>query len=76
MQGIDEAENVGYMIPEPVIRHFLEDVSDGRYDGFPRLGIDVQDMESEAQRARRACARRRRAPSSRASTTAGLRTAC
>ena len=50
MQGFDGADNVGYMIPSPVIRHFLEDVEDGRYDGFPRLGIDVQDMESEAQR--------------------------
>ncbi len=50
MQGMDDADNVGYMIPSPVIRHFLQDVSDGRYDGFPRLGIDVQDMESDAQR--------------------------
>ena len=50
MQGMDDADNVGYMIPSPVIQHFLEDVSDGRYDGFPRLGIDVQDMESDAQR--------------------------
>lgn len=50
MQGMDDADNVGYMIPSPVIRHFIEDVSDGRYDGFPRLGIDVQDMESDAQR--------------------------
>ncbi|MGB5284771.1 MAG: trypsin-like peptidase domain-containing protein, partial [Polyangiales bacterium] len=50
MQGMDDADNVGYMIPSPVIRHFLQDVSDARYDGFPRLGIDVQDMESDAQR--------------------------
>lgn len=50
MQGMDEADNVGYMIPSPVIRHFLEDVSDGRYDGFPRLGFTAQDMESSAQR--------------------------
>jgi len=50
MQGMDDADNVGYMIPSPVIRHFLEDVADGRYDGFPLLGIDVQDMESAAQR--------------------------
>jgi S1-C subfamily serine protease len=50
MQGVDHADNVGYMIPSPIIRHFLEDVGDGRYDGFPRLGIDVQDMESAAQR--------------------------
>ena len=50
MQGVEDADNVGYMIPSPVIQHFLKDVSDGRHDGFPRLGLDVQDMESEAQR--------------------------
>ena len=50
MQGIETADNVGYMIPTPVIRHFLDDVADGRYGGFPRLGIDAQDMESAAQR--------------------------
>jgi len=50
MQGFDGGENVGYMIPSPVIRHFLADVADGHHDGFPRLGIDVQDMESQSQR--------------------------
>lgn len=50
MQGMENADNVGYMIPSPVIRHFLADVSDGRYDGFPRIGFVAQDMESEAQR--------------------------
>ena len=50
MQGIERADNVGYMIPAPVIAHFLEDVKDGRYDGFPRLGATLQDMESFAQR--------------------------
>jgi hypothetical protein len=50
MQGIEDADNVGYMIPSPVIQHFLKDVSDGRADGLPSLGIQVQDMESEAQR--------------------------
>ncbi len=50
MQALEEAENVGYMVPAPVVRHFLDDVKDGRYDGFPRLGIRVQNMESEAQR--------------------------
>jgi S1-C subfamily serine protease len=50
MQTLEEAENVGYMVPAPVVRHFLRDVKDGRYDGFPRLGIRVQDMQSEAQR--------------------------
>lgn len=50
MQGIEDADNVGYMIPSPVIAHFLKDVSDGRYEGFPHLGVALQDMESEAQR--------------------------
>jgi S1-C subfamily serine protease len=50
MQGIEDADNVGYMIPSPVIRHFLKDVSDDHCDGLPTLGIQVQDMESEAQR--------------------------
>ena len=50
MQGLENADNVGYMIPPPVITHFLEDVKDGRYDGFPTLGVQLQDMASEAQR--------------------------
>ena len=50
MQGRDDAENVGYMIPSPIIAHFLHDVEDGRYDGFPQLGIEIQEMESEAMR--------------------------
>jgi S1-C subfamily serine protease len=50
LQSLKEGENVGYMIPATVIRHFLDDVADGHYDGFPRLGVDFQDLESEAQR--------------------------
>ena len=50
MQTRRGAENVGYMVPAPVIHHFLEDVADGRYDGFPMLGAELQEMESEAQR--------------------------
>ncbi len=50
MQGMEHADNVGYMIPTPVIRHFVDDVADGRYDGFPRMGIHVQDMEAADQR--------------------------
>jgi S1-C subfamily serine protease len=50
MQALENAENVGYMIPAPVIRHFLDDVKDGQYDGIPRLGLRVQNMESAAQR--------------------------
>lgn len=45
------AQNVGYMVPAPVVRHFLEDVADGRYDGFPLLGVALQEMESASLRA-------------------------
>ena len=38
-QGLRQADNIGYMIPTTVIRHFLEDVRDGRYDGFGSLGF-------------------------------------
>jgi S1-C subfamily serine protease len=33
------AQNVGYMIPTPVIDRFLKDVSDGHYDCYVDLGI-------------------------------------
>ncbi len=38
-QGMLQAENIGYMIPTTVIRHFLQDINDGRYSGFGSLGI-------------------------------------
>lgn len=37
-QGIREAENIGYLIPTTVIRHFLTDIEDGTYDGFGSMG--------------------------------------
>jgi S1-C subfamily serine protease len=33
------AQNVGYMIPVPVIHRFLKDVEDGQYDGYVDLSI-------------------------------------
>eukprot|EP00271_Cylindrocystis_brebissonii_P001037 TRINITY_DN11285_c1_g2_i3.p1 TRINITY_DN11285_c1_g2~~TRINITY_DN11285_c1_g2_i3.p1 ORF type:complete len:771 (+),score=157.38 TRINITY_DN11285_c1_g2_i3:347-2314(+) len=47
-----DAENIGYIIPTPVVAHFLNDYSrNGRYTGFPALGIQWQRMESPALRA-------------------------
>lgn len=40
-QGMLHADNIGYMIPTTVIKHFLKDINDGRYDGFGSLGITV-----------------------------------
>ncbi|MEM9194649.1 MAG: serine protease, partial [Myxococcota bacterium] len=49
-QSLDDAESVGYVIAAPVIEHFLKDVEDGVYDGFPGLGVVTQKLESEAHR--------------------------
>jgi S1-C subfamily serine protease len=38
-QGLTSADNIGYMIPTTVIRHFLTDIQDGKYDGFGSLGF-------------------------------------
>ncbi len=38
-QGLRSADNIGYMIPTTVIRHFLTDVEDGTYDGFGSVGF-------------------------------------
>ena len=46
MQSLKYSENIGYMVPSPVINHFLIDVEDGRYDGFPVCGITYQTMEN------------------------------
>jgi hypothetical protein len=46
-----DVENVGYVIPTPVVHHFLNDyLTNGKFTGFPGLGIQWQRMESEALR--------------------------
>lgn len=50
MQGMAESQNIGYMIPPPVIRHFLNDLEDGKYDGFPALGVEVNNTENHTLR--------------------------
>jgi S1-C subfamily serine protease len=43
MQGIPSAQNIGYMVPIPVIHHFFADLEDGILDGYPSLGIGLSD---------------------------------
>lgn len=46
-----DAENIGYVIPAPVVEHFLADYGKhGKFTGFPELGIRWQKMESEVMR--------------------------
>ena len=46
----DVAQNVGYMIPTPVIRHFLKDIEDGTYDRYMDLSIGTFPLLNAAHR--------------------------
>jgi S1-C subfamily serine protease len=46
----DVAQNVGYMIPTPVVRRFLKDVEDGRYDRYVDLAITHRSLFNPAAR--------------------------
>ncbi len=48
MQGIANSQNIGFMIPTKVIGHFLTDVADDSYHGFPSLGIEYDNTENPA----------------------------
>ena len=50
MQQISRAQNIGYMVPIDVVQHFLKDVEDGIYDGFPKLGIYMEKIENPTQK--------------------------
>jgi S1-C subfamily serine protease len=47
-QTLSGEQNISYATSAPVIRHFLDDVVDGRYDGVPSLGINTQRLDSPA----------------------------
>jgi S1-C subfamily serine protease len=49
-QSLEEGENIGYIIPVPVVRHFLQDMANGVFEGFPNLGVRVQRLESPVHR--------------------------
>jgi S1-C subfamily serine protease len=49
-QGMSWAENIGYAIPTPVISHFLDDIRDGVYHGYPELGVAFLGTENPALR--------------------------
>lgn len=51
MQRRVKADNIGYMVPTPVLKHFLTDLKDGKRDGFPGLGVQTQDMQNPAIKA-------------------------
>jgi S1-C subfamily serine protease len=45
-ETLESGKNIGYMIPVPIINHFLKDIEDGKYHGFPSLEVFSQTMEN------------------------------
>ncbi|MEA3523327.1 MAG: trypsin-like peptidase domain-containing protein [Campylobacterota bacterium] len=48
MQNIPRAQNIGYLVPTTIIKHFLEDIKDGTTDGFASLGVVTQNLDNAA----------------------------
>jgi hypothetical protein len=46
----DVAQNVGYMIPTPVIQRFLKDVKDDHYDRYVDLALTYRNLFNPASR--------------------------
>jgi S1-C subfamily serine protease len=43
----DSKNQVATLLPAPIIEHFLNDTADGKYDGFPSLGVELQQTLDE-----------------------------
>jgi S1-C subfamily serine protease len=52
-QSLSAQQSIGYFIPIPVVRHFLTDLKDGHYDGFPDDGMSTLKMVSRPLRRER-----------------------
>ena len=48
---LNEADNIGYIIPSEEIDLFLQDLTDGHYDGKPAMHDTLQTLENPALRA-------------------------
>jgi S1-C subfamily serine protease len=49
-QGLRQADNTGYIIPTPVVRRFLKDIEDGKYDLYADLGVSEFPLHNPAMR--------------------------
>jgi len=51
MQNMPKAQNIGYLVPVPIIKHFLNDYfNDNNVDGFPEIGILTEKLENPSLR--------------------------
>jgi S1-C subfamily serine protease len=47
---LNDADNIGYIIPSEEIELFLQDIADGNYDGKPAMFDSLQTLENPALR--------------------------
>jgi S1-C subfamily serine protease len=47
---LNDADNIGYIIPSEEINLFLQDIADGHYDGKPAMYDSLQTLENPALR--------------------------
>ena len=50
MQVIKKSQNIGYLVPVSMVQHFIEDMKDGKNDGFADIGLGTQKLENPAMR--------------------------
>jgi len=50
MQVITKSQNIGYLVPISMVKHFIEDMKDSKYDGFADIGLGTQKLENPAIR--------------------------
>ena len=48
--GIPGLEATGFFIPPSIITHFLKDIEDGKYHGFPKAGVRIVSLQNPAYR--------------------------
>jgi len=46
MQVITKSQNIGYLVPVNMVKHFIEDMKDSKYHGFADLGLGTQKLEN------------------------------
>jgi len=50
MQVITKSQNIGYLVPVSMVKHFIDDMKDGKYDGLADVGLGTQKLENPAIR--------------------------
>jgi S1-C subfamily serine protease len=49
-EGATGLQSTGYFIPTVIVKHFLDDIKDGTYDGVPEAGLRLASLQNPAFR--------------------------